>query len=111
VTLLVREVGRYVALAALWAAVLVLISVATVAVVSRAFRTTRRPLYVPALVGAATAAGLAVRFGFPLAWAPTIGTRPVPLAWSILGAAVGSLLVLWRLRADTPNVATNPTAP
>lgn len=96
-TLLLREVGRFLAEAAAWIGLELLIA-ATPAIIAEPLsrRADRRRLFGFAFVGGVVAAALAVRFSLPFAWAPAIGGRPLPVAWSLAGAlmAVGAAIAV-----------------
>ena len=87
-TLLLREVGRFLVEGAAWIGLVTLVAAGPALIAEPlARRSTFRRLLGLGFVGAAVAAALAVRFSLPLAWAPLIGGRPLPVAWSLTGAA------------------------
>jgi uncharacterized membrane protein YeaQ/YmgE (transglycosylase-associated protein family) len=88
VTLLAREVARFLAGAALWIAVeLIIAALMSALSVRSGVRDWRRSAGI-GLVGACIAASVAVRFEFPQAWSPVIGGRPLPIVWSAVGAVL-----------------------
>ena len=87
VTLLLREVGRFILESLLWIGVLAAVTGAMVGpaiALGQASRPTR--IMGTALVGAAVVASLAHRLDLPLAWAPQIGGRTLPIVWAAAGA-------------------------
>lgn len=101
-TLLLREVGRFLLGAGAWILALASISTVVAAVVlyTDSRRIDLRDLGLAA-VGAAITAALAHRLGV-MAIAPDVGGRPLPILWIAAGAAItaGGLAVWRRYRAD-----------
>ncbi len=86
-TLLLREVGRFLLEAAIWIGAATLIAAGPMVLMRvLAKDISWRRLLGYAFVGAVVVAALAVRLSLPLAWAPAIGGRPLPVAWSLAGA-------------------------
>lgn len=103
-TLLLRELGRFLLDAAAWIGSEVLLSAAAAAPAAAYFRRPLLRLTGAGLLGAAGFASLAVRFDAPLAWAPLVGRRPLPVAWSVAGAlsAVALAALSARRRTEQP---------
>lgn len=90
-SLVLREVARFLLGAAAWVGATVLVSqAAALPFLASSQPSRRRSIAAVAFVGAAVAAALAIRFSAPLAWAPAIGHRPLPVAWSAAGAIVAA---------------------
>lgn len=86
-TLLLREIGRFLLEATAWIGLEILIATVPVLIGgAAAARVTRLRLLGVAFAGGVVGAALAVRFSLPLAWAPAVGGRPLPVAWSAAGA-------------------------
>ncbi len=99
-TLLGREMLGYLVASVVW--VLALSATAALVAVpigSRA-RIGWRPALGAGIAGAAVTAAIVVRFGTPAAWLPSVGGRPLPVAWSAAGALGGVAVALWRSRRD-----------
>jgi len=94
--LLGREVGRFVLEAAIWLGLEALIAVGVSWAVTRLVGGEISRHVPVAFAGAVVLAALAHRFGAPYAWAPEIGIRPLPVAWSVAGAGITALAVRWR---------------
>jgi hypothetical protein len=100
VTLLVREVGRFLLEAALWLAALAVIGSALAALTSLALRgRLDRIILLAGTAGAAGAAALADRLGAPSPWSPHFGGRALPVVWAAAGAAVTAGVLLSRRRS------------
>ncbi len=102
-TLLLREVVRFILDAIAWIGLEVLV-VSGPALVSRLL-TAAMPLrraWGIAFLGGAAGAAIAVRLALPLAWAPTFGGRPLPVGWSLAGAvlAIGAAIATTRNEAS-----------
>ena len=90
-TLLLREIGRFLIEASAWIVAAIVVAAGPALLVrSLAGHLGWRRLLGVAFVGAAVVAALAVRLSLPLAWAPSIGGRPLPVAWSVAGAIAGT---------------------
>lgn len=98
-TLLVREVGRFLAETGLW--VLVVVAIASVVSTVGLFATERH-VDLPGLgVAAATGAVLAAaahRVPSIVLWDPRVGGRPLPIAWVVIGAAIATTVLIVRRR-------------
>jgi hypothetical protein len=92
-TLLLREVGRFLLGAFAWLGLELAIAAAIGALGALVRRTERAKTIGVGFLGAIFMAALVVRIGAPLAWAPMIGGRPLPTVWSIIGAVVAVGLV------------------
>ncbi len=104
-TLLLREVGRFVFESALWIGALAAVTAAAVGpVIALGQMAMRRRVAGLALIGAAVVASLAHRFDLPMAWAPQIGGRPLPIAW----AAAGAIAVAVTMTARHDNTVVAP---
>lgn len=101
-TLLLREVVRFVAEAGLW--LLALAAVAGITSAAILFVSERR--VVPrdiglALVAGAVTAAVAHRLGIAV-WAPDVAGRSLPVLWAAIGAGAMAVIVTTRRsRADT----------
>jgi len=95
VTLLVREIGRFLAGAAVWVVALVVIAgIASLAVGwVRRRGTDLRTLGASITIGAGVAAA-AHRIGIADTWAPRLAGRELPVLWILLGAAATTALLL-----------------
>lgn len=87
-TLLVREIGRFVLEALAWIGFELVIAGAVGSVGALALGRDRARSIGVGFLGAITFAALAVRLDVPIAWAPTLGGRPLPVVWSIIGSAI-----------------------
>lgn len=87
-TLLLREVGRFLLGAFAWIGSELAIAAAVGFLVAWLMPLDRTRAIGAGFLGAVVLAALAVRVGAPLAWAPGIGGRPLPMVWSIIGAGV-----------------------
>ncbi len=94
-SLLVREVGRFLFEAAVWLGAAVAIAALVIMLAARFTDrvTVSRTAIGWAVAGAAVVASLAVRLDAPLTQTPDIGTRPLPLLW-LFGGAVLTTIVL-----------------
>lgn len=92
-TFLGREVGIFLLEAALWIGAEIVLCGVVALIASRLGTTSIKRAVPVGLVGAAAIASLTVRFGVPDLWAPSIGGRPLPVLWSMVGAtaAIGLL--------------------
>jgi len=88
VTLLLREVGRFLLGAFAWVGSELAIAAAVGFLGALLLPMDRTKAIGAGFVGAVVLAAMAVRVGAPLAWAPAIGGRPLPMVWSIIGAGV-----------------------
>lgn len=102
-TLLLREVGRFLVESGLWLAALSLIAAAIALPVLWIGRTRIDPgLVGVAILGAAALAAVAHRIGVT-AIAPRVGGRPLPIVWAALGSLVTAAVVTLRhRRRDEP---------
>lgn len=96
-TLLLREVGRFLVGAAAWIGFEVVIAAAVASTVGIGATINRRHAVGAAFLGAIVLAAAAVRVSAPLAWAPIVGGRPLPVIWSVLGAVIAAGLFRTRL--------------
>ena len=85
-TLLLREVGRFLVGAVAWIGFELVIAAAVSMIAGLALQLDRVRTIGIGFLGAAVTAALAVRLAVPLAWAPIVGGRPLPVVWSSLGA-------------------------
>ena len=85
-TLLLREVGRFGVGAIAWIGFELLIAAIVIMMAGLLLQLDRVRTTGMGFLGAAVAASLAVRLTVPLAWAPIVGGRPLPVMWSTLGA-------------------------
>ena len=92
-TLLLREVGRFLLGAFAWLGLELTIAAAIGALGGLVLRVDRNKSIGAGFMGAVVMAALAVRVGVPLAWAPVVGGRPLPMVWSIIGAGIAVGLV------------------
>jgi hypothetical protein len=92
-TLLLREVGRFLLGAFAWLGLELAIAAAIGTLGVLLFHMDRTKSVGAGFLGAVVMAALAVRVGAPLAFAPVIGGRPLPTVWSIIGAVVAIGLV------------------
>lgn len=103
-TLLLREIGRFLAGTGLW--IMALGVVATAVALPILWVATRRidrnGLGLAAL-GAAALAALAHRIDPITGWSPDVGGRPLPVLWAVAGAAATAitLVLVRRERART----------
>jgi len=86
VTLLLREVGRFLVGAIAWIGFELAIATTVVGIAGLVLRPDRARTVGVGFLGAIAVAALAVRLNAPLAWAPDIGGRPLPVMWSVVGA-------------------------
>lgn len=100
-TLLLREVGRFLLGATAWVGLEFTIAAAIATPGVLALRLDRTRAVGTSFLGAVAVAALAVRFAAPLAWAPVIGGRPLPVVWSIAGALIATALTA-AARPKTP---------
>lgn len=101
-TLLLREVVRFVAEAGLWLLALAAVTGTTAAAVLYGIerRVAPRDLGIALVAGALTAA-VSHRLGIAV-WAPEIAGRPLPVLWAAVGAAGLTLAITTsRRKADT----------
>jgi hypothetical protein len=87
VTLLLREVGRFLLEAAMWTGAVVALAAAVALPI--AFVRSRRIRWKIAgfaAVGSAALAAAAYRFGLGL-WSPEVAGRPLPVGWIVVGSA------------------------
>jgi hypothetical protein len=86
VTLLLREIGGFLGGAIAWIGIELVIAAAIGTIAGLLLQLDRVRTTGIGFLGAAVAAALAVRLAVPLAWAPIVGGRPLPVMWSSLGA-------------------------
>jgi hypothetical protein len=101
VTLLLREVARFLVGAVAWIGIELAIATTVTAVTGLLLRPDRVRTVGVGFVGAIVVAGLAVRLDAPLAWAPGVGGRPLPVVWSLLGA-IASVAVTVAAKRNAP---------
>ncbi len=101
-TLLIREIGRFLFDSLLWVGMLVAITVALVGPLV-VIRRADRPAHLTgiAFVGATGVASLAHRLGLPMVWAPRIGSRDLPVVWAAAGAIAVAITLFARYRKAT----------
>ena len=87
-TLLLREVGRFLIGAVAWIGFELVIAAAVSMIAGALLQLDRVRTIGISFLGAAVAAALAVRLAAPLAWAPIVGGHSLPVMWSSLGAIV-----------------------
>lgn len=92
-TLLLREVGGFLAGATAWVGLELAMAAVVATPGALVLQTGRVRSLGAGFLGAVMGASLAVRFGAPLAWAPIIGGRLLPVMWSIAGAVVAVALI------------------
>ena len=97
-TFLLREVARFLIEAAIWLAALGVLA----SLIALTWRRVRREPITARIVavgaaGAAITAAVAERLSVPLAWAPEVGGRELPVAWAGLGALLA--VVAWDRRS------------
>ncbi|MCH7584928.1 MAG: hypothetical protein IH941_07190 [Acidobacteria bacterium] len=93
-TLLLREVGRFLGGAIAWVG-LELVIAATVGMIAGHLLQLDRVRTVGfCFLGGVLAAALAMRLSVPLAWAPIVGGRPLPVVWSGLGAVAAVVVTI-----------------
>jgi hypothetical protein len=104
VTLLVREVARFLLESAIWLGAAIAIAAVVGCLASRFSRADARYTIGWCVVGAIVAAAVADRLGLPATSTPSVGTRPVPVLWLILGSVGTAIVVVWRSRQESPAV-------
>ena len=98
-SLLGREVLGYVADSALWVIAVAAIAAVVAIPATRLTELGWRRMLAAGITGGVVAASLIVRFAGPTAWMPSIGSRPLPVAWTALGAICGvAVLTRWSRR-------------
>lgn len=100
-TLLLREVARFLVGAVAWIGIELAIATTVIAGMGLLLRPDRVRTVGVGFVGAIVVAAVAVRFDAPLAWAPAVGGRPLPVVWSVLGA-IASVAVTVAARRKAP---------
>ncbi len=93
-TLLLREVGRFLGGAIAWIGLELVIAAIVGIIAGRLLQIDRLRIIGISFLGAASAAALAIRLSLPLAWAPIVGGRPLPVMWSGLGAIAAVILMI-----------------
>ncbi len=100
-TLLLREVARFLVEAAVWVGLQGAVAAGPAWVAARlGTAISAHRLLGYAFIGGAVAAALTVRLSLPMAWAPDVGGRPLPLAWSLAGAVIGTGLAVRAVRPE-----------
>lgn len=102
-TLLLREIGRFLVETGVWLLAMAIVAAAAAAPIlwARLRRLVPQDLGL-AILGAVALAAIAHRVGIA-AWTPDIGGRPLPLVWVAIGAALtAGALVYTRLERPTP---------
>lgn len=98
-TLLLREIVRFLLEAGVWVVTLGLIAgVVAVAGMMVAGRQVDRRVIGAAVVAAAGVAALAHRLPAIVIWEPRIAGRPLPVVWAIVGAAAVTAVAVVRRR-------------
>lgn len=92
-TLLLREMARFLGGAIAWIGIELAIAAAIGTIAGVLLQLDRVRTTGIGFVGAAVAAALAVRLAVPLAWAPIVGGRPLPVMWSSLGAIAAAVVI------------------
>ncbi len=100
-TLLLREMARFLGGAIAWIGIELAIAAAIGMIAGLVLQLDRVRITGISFVGAAVAAALAVRLAAPLAWAPIVGGRPLPVMWSGLGAIVAAVITVASQRKAT----------
>ncbi len=93
-TLLLREVGRFLGGAIAWIGLELVIAAIVGMIAGHLLQIDRLRIIGISFLGAASAAALAIRLSLPLAWAPIVGGRPLPVMWSGLGAIAAVILTI-----------------
>ncbi len=93
-TLLLREVGRFLGEAIAWIGLELVIAATVGMITGHLLQIDRVRIIGISFLGTAVAAALAVRLSVPLAWAPIVGGRPLPVMWSGLGAIAAVVITI-----------------
>ncbi len=93
-TLLLRELGRFLGGAIAWIGVELVIAATIGMIAGHLSQLDRVRVIGISFLGTAVAAALAVRLSVPLAWAPIVGGRPLPVMWSGLGAIAAVVITI-----------------
>jgi len=101
VTLLLREVGRFLGGAIAWIGLELVIAATVGMIASHLLQLDRVRTVGVCFLGAVLAAALAIRLSVPLAWAPIVGGRPLPVMWSGLGAVAAVVVTIASRRKAT----------
>jgi hypothetical protein len=103
-TLLVREVARFLLESAVWLAAAIAIAAVIGWLSARWFHSDLGHTIAWCVIGAITAAAAADRIGLPATAAPSVGSRPLPILWLAIGA-LGTAAIIWRTN-QTPDAAS-----
>ncbi len=93
-TLLLREAGRFLGGAIAWIGLELVIAAIVGMIAGHLLQIDRLRIIGISFLGVASAAALAIRLSLPLAWAPIVGGRPLPVMWSGLGAVAAVILTV-----------------
>lgn len=94
-TLLVREVARFLLESAEWLGAAAVIATGIGYLSARSLHSDLRRTIGWCVVGAITVAAAADRMGLPATATPSVGSRPLPILWLVVGA-LGSAVIIWR---------------
>ena len=93
-TLLLREVGRFLGGAIAWVGLELVIAVTVGMIAGHLLQLDRVRTVGFCFLGAILAAALAMRLSVPLAWAPIVGGRSLAVMWSGLGAVAAVVVTI-----------------
>ena len=93
-TLLLRELGRFLGGAIAWIGLQLVIAGIVGMITGHLLQFDRVRIIGISFLGTALTAALVVRLSLPLAWAPIVGGRPLPVMWSGLGAIAAVVVTI-----------------